>query len=206
MQSVSPTTVPLRAILLAFEFPPLSSGGVHRALGFAQTLPSLGIELECRDGSGGGLRAMDSGFGRPRVDGARASNGARASYCERFSLVVLGAHEQPRGVSVDSIRILGGPSRGVLAAPPIHAARLACLRAPSGRAPRDRAALWSHCSRTRGCPTVSITVGCGLQGCVDALVCRAMPDDCPFLAFATSRASRASTRQCCGSHVTCHAG
>ena len=37
---------PLRAILLAFEFPPLASGGVHRALGFAQTLPRLGIDLD----------------------------------------------------------------------------------------------------------------------------------------------------------------
>ena len=37
---------PLRALMLAFEFPPLNSGGVHRALGFARTLPACGVELD----------------------------------------------------------------------------------------------------------------------------------------------------------------
>lgn len=35
----------VRALLLAFEFPPLSSGGVHRALGLAEHLGSFGIDL-----------------------------------------------------------------------------------------------------------------------------------------------------------------
>jgi glycosyltransferase involved in cell wall biosynthesis len=35
----------VRALLLAFEFPPLSSGGVHRALGLAEHLGAFGIEL-----------------------------------------------------------------------------------------------------------------------------------------------------------------
>lgn len=35
----------VRALLLAFEFPPLSSGGVHRALGFAEYLGAFGIDL-----------------------------------------------------------------------------------------------------------------------------------------------------------------
>ncbi len=38
--------MPLRALLLAYEFPPLASSGVHRALGFAQWLPESGIELD----------------------------------------------------------------------------------------------------------------------------------------------------------------
>ncbi len=37
---------PLRVLMLAFEFPPLNSGGVHRALGFARTLPACGVELD----------------------------------------------------------------------------------------------------------------------------------------------------------------
>ncbi len=36
----------VRALLLAYEFPPLASGGVHRALGFAEHLPACGIELD----------------------------------------------------------------------------------------------------------------------------------------------------------------
>lgn len=35
----------VRALLLAFEFPPLSSGGVHRALGLAEHLGAFGIDL-----------------------------------------------------------------------------------------------------------------------------------------------------------------
>ncbi len=46
IESLGPAARPLRAVLLAFEFPPLASGGVHRALGFAQTLPLQGIELD----------------------------------------------------------------------------------------------------------------------------------------------------------------
>jgi glycosyltransferase involved in cell wall biosynthesis len=37
---------PLRAIVLAFEFPPLAAGGVYRALGFVRTLPSLGFDVD----------------------------------------------------------------------------------------------------------------------------------------------------------------
>jgi glycosyltransferase involved in cell wall biosynthesis len=37
--------VTVRALLLAFEFPPLSSGGVHRALGLAEHLGAFGIDL-----------------------------------------------------------------------------------------------------------------------------------------------------------------
>lgn len=37
---------PLRVLFLAFEFAPLAAGGVYRALGFAQTLPATGIELD----------------------------------------------------------------------------------------------------------------------------------------------------------------
>ena len=36
----------VRALLLAYEFPPLASGGVHRALSFAEHLPQSGIELD----------------------------------------------------------------------------------------------------------------------------------------------------------------
>jgi glycosyltransferase involved in cell wall biosynthesis len=32
--------------MLAFEFAPLATGGVHRAIGFARTLPACGIELD----------------------------------------------------------------------------------------------------------------------------------------------------------------
>ena len=35
----------VRALLLAFEFPPLSTGGVHRALGLAEHLGAFGIDL-----------------------------------------------------------------------------------------------------------------------------------------------------------------
>jgi glycosyltransferase involved in cell wall biosynthesis len=35
----------IRALLLAFEFPPLASGGVHRALGLAEHLGAFGIDL-----------------------------------------------------------------------------------------------------------------------------------------------------------------
>jgi glycosyltransferase involved in cell wall biosynthesis len=37
---------PLRVLMLAFEFPPLNSGGVHRALGFARELPLSGVDLD----------------------------------------------------------------------------------------------------------------------------------------------------------------
>jgi glycosyltransferase involved in cell wall biosynthesis len=37
--------VTVRALLLAFEFPPLSTGGVHRALGLAEHLGAFGIDL-----------------------------------------------------------------------------------------------------------------------------------------------------------------
>jgi glycosyltransferase involved in cell wall biosynthesis len=41
-----PPAVPLRVLFLAFEFAPLTAGGVYRALGFARTLPACGIELD----------------------------------------------------------------------------------------------------------------------------------------------------------------
>lgn len=41
-----PARPPLRVVLIAFEFAPLSSGGVHRAIGFARTLPSDDVELD----------------------------------------------------------------------------------------------------------------------------------------------------------------
>lgn len=37
---------PLRALMLAFEWPPLAAGGVHRALKLAKYLPREGIELD----------------------------------------------------------------------------------------------------------------------------------------------------------------
>jgi glycosyltransferase involved in cell wall biosynthesis len=37
---------PLRVLMLAYEFPPLNSGGVHRALGFARRLPGCGVDLD----------------------------------------------------------------------------------------------------------------------------------------------------------------
>jgi glycosyltransferase involved in cell wall biosynthesis len=37
---------PLRAVFLAFEFPPLASGGVYRALGLVEHMPAHGIELD----------------------------------------------------------------------------------------------------------------------------------------------------------------
>jgi len=37
--------VTVRALLLAFEFPPLSTGGVHRALGLAEHLGAFGVDL-----------------------------------------------------------------------------------------------------------------------------------------------------------------
>jgi len=37
---------PLRAVLIAFEFPPVATGGVHRALALAEELPDSGIELD----------------------------------------------------------------------------------------------------------------------------------------------------------------
>jgi glycosyltransferase involved in cell wall biosynthesis len=40
------STTPLRVVFLAFEFPPLSAGGVHRALAFAEHLAECGIALE----------------------------------------------------------------------------------------------------------------------------------------------------------------
>ncbi len=36
----------LRVLFIAFEFPPLTTGGVYRSLGFAEHLPSAGIELD----------------------------------------------------------------------------------------------------------------------------------------------------------------
>jgi glycosyltransferase involved in cell wall biosynthesis len=36
----------LRAVFLAFEFPPLASGGVYRALGLVEHLPAHGVELD----------------------------------------------------------------------------------------------------------------------------------------------------------------
>lgn len=46
--SVRPTAAlaPLRVLMLAFEFPPLANGGVYRALGFAETLPQHGVEVD----------------------------------------------------------------------------------------------------------------------------------------------------------------
>jgi glycosyltransferase involved in cell wall biosynthesis len=40
------SATPLRAVFLAFEFPPLAAGGVHRALAFAEHLGEFGIELD----------------------------------------------------------------------------------------------------------------------------------------------------------------
>jgi len=37
---------PLRVVFLAFEFPPLTAGGVHRALAFAEHLPACDIALD----------------------------------------------------------------------------------------------------------------------------------------------------------------
>lgn len=37
---------PLRVLFIVFEFPPLTTGGVFRSLGFAEHLPSLGVELD----------------------------------------------------------------------------------------------------------------------------------------------------------------
>ncbi len=41
-----PRSASLRALLVAFEFPPLANGGVFRALGLAETLPAMGIDID----------------------------------------------------------------------------------------------------------------------------------------------------------------
>jgi glycosyltransferase involved in cell wall biosynthesis len=41
-----PSDRPLRVLMIAFEFPPLATGGVYRALGLAELLPAHDIELE----------------------------------------------------------------------------------------------------------------------------------------------------------------
>ena len=41
-----PADATLRAVMIAFEFPPLASGGVHRPLKLAKYLPRFGVELD----------------------------------------------------------------------------------------------------------------------------------------------------------------
>jgi glycosyltransferase involved in cell wall biosynthesis len=67
---------PLRAVMIAFEFPPLASGGVHRAIKLAKFLPRFGVELDIvtvhpEDARRWSPAAIDETLGRDLPDGVR---------------------------------------------------------------------------------------------------------------------------------------